>query len=274
MPILVKCSCGKAVNVRDELAGKAIKCPGCGKPVRVGGASAPAKAAPTVARPAAKAPARQASAPASVAASGGLESLFAEEGFNRHVAAVCPACRSEMAAGAVLCTKCGYNKQTGQRLESHKTAGIDVDHGTLALRKAEQDLHAAKAMQDSLLGAGMPWWMMALILFLMVSATTIAVIAVNASRRVDESLSVNPLALFLLLGAGAFLLVAQGANLMLLVKAFQKNLKTGLLVMFVPLYILYFVFKNFSETWRYFVVAIFAGGIAAGFYAAAIAAGL
>ena len=49
-------------------------------------------------------------------ASGRKDDLFSEEGFSQEVAAVCPACATEMDAGAVLCTKCGYNKQTGQRL--------------------------------------------------------------------------------------------------------------------------------------------------------------
>src|SRR5262245_17075636 len=31
MPILVKCSeCGKSLKAKDELAGKKVKCPGCG----------------------------------------------------------------------------------------------------------------------------------------------------------------------------------------------------------------------------------------------------
>lgn len=30
MPLLVECTCGKKLKVRDELAGKKVKCPGCG----------------------------------------------------------------------------------------------------------------------------------------------------------------------------------------------------------------------------------------------------
>jgi predicted Zn finger-like uncharacterized protein len=41
--ITIACACGKKLQVRAELAGKAVKCPGCGKPVRVPGAPAPAK---------------------------------------------------------------------------------------------------------------------------------------------------------------------------------------------------------------------------------------
>lgn len=34
MPLVFECSCGKKLKVRDELAGKKVKCPGCGKPVQ------------------------------------------------------------------------------------------------------------------------------------------------------------------------------------------------------------------------------------------------
>lgn len=35
MPIRVKCSCGKALSVKDELAGKKVKCPGCASAIPV-----------------------------------------------------------------------------------------------------------------------------------------------------------------------------------------------------------------------------------------------
>lgn len=38
MPLAVQCSCGKKMKVRDELAGKRVKCPGCGGVVKVSAA--------------------------------------------------------------------------------------------------------------------------------------------------------------------------------------------------------------------------------------------
>jgi DNA-directed RNA polymerase subunit RPC12/RpoP len=35
MPILVSCPCGKQLRAKDEMAGKRVKCPGCGSPVVV-----------------------------------------------------------------------------------------------------------------------------------------------------------------------------------------------------------------------------------------------
>jgi len=35
MPILIECDCGKSYRVKDDLAGRKIRCPGCGDPVSV-----------------------------------------------------------------------------------------------------------------------------------------------------------------------------------------------------------------------------------------------
>ena len=114
MPIKISCQCGKTLNAPDKAAGKAVKCPSCGQPIRVPSAGGAA---------AGTAPAAQAAAPAAAtAASGRMDDLFNEEGFSERVEAVCPVCRTEMAADAVLCTKCGYHKELGEQFESHKTA--------------------------------------------------------------------------------------------------------------------------------------------------------
>lgn len=42
MPIQVTCQCGKTLNVKDEHAGKSVKCPACGDVLKVPGGSAPA----------------------------------------------------------------------------------------------------------------------------------------------------------------------------------------------------------------------------------------
>ena len=270
MPIRLQCSCGKQLSVRDEFAGKAVKCSGCSKAIRVpasggGGKTAAAKTAKpkaAAARPAAARPAPAASQ------SDSLDDLFAEEGFDRQVFAVCPSCRSEMAAGAVLCTKCGYNKETGTSLESHKVAGVDIDMGTLALMKAEQDMVRDVALQEKMhKGAGMPPWMLALILFILGSAVTIAVLAGNASRRVEQ-LQFKPLQMFCNLGGAAFAMVAIGAVLTLIARAFKVSRNEGLLSLTI-LYVPVFVIRHFRDNWKTAITAIICGGCAGGFFAAA-----
>jgi hypothetical protein len=255
MPIKISCRCGKALTIPDQMSGKAVKCPSCGQALKVPGSAGPAVAA----------------APAT---SGRMVELFDEEGFSQRVEAICPVCRAEMAAGAVLCTKCGYHKELGAQFESHKTAGVDIDHGTLALMKAEQDLIKDREMQHKLVsGAGMPWWGLALVLFILGSGLTIAVLAVNASRRVDESITFNPLGLFLMLSAVAFTLVALGAYWMIVLHGFRTNGKKGLLVL-IPPYAFYYVYLHLRDTWRYLLAAIVLGGIAGGLFAAASSQGI
>jgi ribosomal protein L40E len=203
-----------------------------------------------------------------------MDDLFDEAGFSSKVEAVCPMCRAEMAGNAVLCTKCGYHKEVGMRLQGHKTAGVDIDHGTLALQKAALDMVSDKAMQEKLIaGGGMPWWALALVLFVISSALTIAVLAVNASRRVDAAAPANPMALFLVLTGFAFYAVAQGAFIMIVVHAFKQSVVKGLLTLFIPFYALYHVAKNWKETWKYLVAAIVLGGIAGALFGAAAAQG-
>lgn len=263
MPIRINCPCGKSLNVRDDLAGKVVKCPGCGKPIKVTAGGGSSSAATQAAGVAAAAEERRR-----------MHDLFDEEGFSEQVAAVCPACRAEMGAGAVLCTKCGYNIQTGERLVSHKTAGVDIDHGTLALQKAKQDMASADQMQKDMFNkAGMPWWALALVLFMMGSGLIIAVLVVNASRRVDENFTLNPLALFFTLAGTGFYLVGVGASLLIIVHAFKQDTIKGVLCLFVPFYMLYHVIKNWSETWKYFLVSVVMGGIGGGLFAAAAAQG-
>src|SRR5690606_979584 len=65
MPIRLKCTCGKVLSVRDELAGKAVKCPGCQTVLRIPAATAgsPNAGRPQTGGPAAAKPAGPAAAP-------------------------------------------------------------------------------------------------------------------------------------------------------------------------------------------------------------------
>ncbi|MGB7329567.1 MAG: hypothetical protein WBD31_32130 [Rubripirellula sp.] len=257
MPIQVKCQCGKALKIPDTMAGKAVKCPGCATAVRVPGGAAPAgQQASGGQRAAASKPASPAPAKA-----GRMDDLFDEEGFSAHVAQVCPACRAEMAAGSVFCTKCGFHKESGERMESHKTAGVDISHGTLALEKAKADMIKAKKLDDAVLaGAGMPWWMLALVLFMLMSGLCIAVLAVNASRRVDETITFNPMGTFLILSGSAFTTFGVGAFGMIVIHAFKQQTSKGFLAILPP-YTIYHVFKNPRETWKYLLGCIVMLGI-------------
>lgn len=203
-----------------------------------------------------------------------MDDLFEEAGLRDTVEAVCPVCRAGMSAAAVLCTKCGYHKELGTQFQSHKTAGVDIDHGTLALQKAARDMVSDRQMQEKLIaGGGMPWWALALVLFVIANGLTIMVLVVNASRRVDEAAPANPMALFFALSGFGFYALSQGAFIMLVVHAFKQSAAKGLMCLFIPFYALYHVYKNFRETWRYLALAVLGGGIAGGLIAAASSQG-
>lgn len=260
MPIALKCQCGKQLNVRDEFAGKAVKCPACKQPLRVPAAG---KAAPK--RPTPKP--RPAPSPAASGA-GDLDDLFAEEGMDQVVPQACPACGVPMTANAILCTKCGYNTQTGERLEGHKVAGVDIDMGTMALDKAASDLERDKALQEKMLGkSGMPPWLLGLVLSILAGAVGIATLAVNASRR-DESIGFRPMATFLSFAGALFLVVAIGSLLSLMGAAFRKSRNQGLLTLTI-VYAPIFALLNIKTCWKPLLVLLICGGAGGGLLAAA-----
>ncbi|MEL6110205.1 MAG: hypothetical protein AAFU85_29680 [Planctomycetota bacterium] len=264
MPIKISCQCGKALTVKDHFAGKAVKCPSCGQAIRVPGGQAGGQAGGQPTAPAA-APAAQ--AVGTVAAGNPLNDLFDEEGFGSGIAAVCSQCGAPMAADAVLCTKCGFNKATGEMIEGHLTPGLDISSGTLALQKAAADMKAADHMQKKMTEkAGMPWWMLGLILFVLGSATSIGVMAMMSANQVTGESNFNGMQTFLQLAGAACALIAIGAFLKLVASAFQVSRNTGLLS-FTILYLFVLVFQKPKERIGPFLVLLVFAGAAGGLLA-------
>lgn len=252
MPIQIKCQCGKALAVKDQFAGKAVKCPACGSGIKVPGGSGGGSSRP--------APAAQ---PLGMSATGNpLSDLFDEEGFGNDIAAVCSNCGNPMGPEAVLCTQCGFNKATGESVRGHLTAGVDISMGDIALQKAADDMHRADKMQrDMTERAGMPWWMLGLILFILASATGLAVMAVMSASRVTGEDNFNAMQVFLQLAGSACTLVAFGAFMKLVVEGFKENRNTGFLCLTI-LYLFYFVFQKPKGRIGAFLVMLILGGIA------------
>ncbi len=102
MSIRVSCQCGKALNVKDEFAGKKIKCPGCATTIAVGVPTTTAKATAT---------ARQASSGASQGSAfdvSAIGEMLADEGFGEPTGETCPVCSTALLGGWVHCGKCGH----------------------------------------------------------------------------------------------------------------------------------------------------------------------
>ena len=127
MPIKVKCgSCSAGFKAKDELAGRRVKCPKCQSPVVI-------KAAPTTAKPAAK------------PAANPLLGILDEEDVRSAVRGpICENCGSEVKRGMVICIECGFNMETGNRLETEISEDVESNaamSGTeQMMRKAEREL--------------------------------------------------------------------------------------------------------------------------------------
>lgn len=206
MPIRLKCTCGKALSLKDEFAGKVIKCPGCTKKLRV---------------PTGKPVAAAASKPA---AKSDLDDLFAEEGFDRQVASACPECGKEMEAQSVLCTNCGFNKQSGERMTAHQTDGVDIDMGTVQLNRAAASMERDAALQQRMHSkAGMPWWMLLVVLFVIVSGSGLLVAVIMTRNQVEGAgLSFNATKTFYGLVGGLFAVLGGGGMLNFGWRKFKK----------------------------------------------------
>ncbi|QEG42225.1 hypothetical protein UC8_42590 [Roseimaritima ulvae] len=162
MPIAATCACGKKLQVKDELAGKRVRCPNCKQPLTI-----PANQ-----------PAPQPQAPASPLG-GGMDDLFEEEGFTQRQGATCPNCTREMKPGAILCIECGFNTQTGEMLAGHQTEAERAILGHSLLDKAQSDMATDDELQRKMQNAGMPWWVLLIMLLCLVGLAVMFVMGVN-----------------------------------------------------------------------------------------------
>jgi len=286
MPIAVSCQCGKTLNVRDDLAGKAVKCPGCQTVLRVPAIAAkgpavqvpaqgpkvaprPAPPALGMTKPAAPVVAKLAPASANAAAreSATMDSFYSEAGFDVKVGKFCPECTEALLPGAVLCTRCGYHLESGAKLDAYRSEIEAPDSVNAVLRKAELNMQRDKELQIRLENAGMPAWMMAMGLFILASCTTVGVIAVNVSRRSkDDTVSFNAVATMLLLAGIAFSAVAIGSYCTVLYRAFQDKPKQGMFVLLIPGYVIYYAFTHFKLVGKAFIVFLLTLGAAVGLF--------
>ncbi len=154
MPITVSCQCGAKFAAKDELAGKAVKCPKCSQPIKIPGGTAPAatpqktapktpatstpgtqqKAATTPARPATKTPATT-----PTPAPSAIGSILDEIGLQgSKTGQQCPKCRADMAQGAIICVACGFNTASGKQLVTKADADAKRRREEIERRQREK----------------------------------------------------------------------------------------------------------------------------------------
>ncbi len=103
--LTISCGCGKRIRVPRQSAGKAVKCPGCGKPLLVPAAPA-------------------AVAAAELPSGEGLGDLLDEvELGTSKTGRRCPECRNDLQPDDLICVKCGYHTETGKRITTKRVEG-------------------------------------------------------------------------------------------------------------------------------------------------------
>lgn len=133
MPIQVKCSCGKALRVKDELAGKLVKCPGCSEKLRVPQQAAGAADKIRVKCECGKTLAVSGKLAGKKVKCPGCAKVLAVPGPGAPPSAEpelkppasddlalgfkgdCPSCGAQVEDGVVTCPHCGVNTETGEK---------------------------------------------------------------------------------------------------------------------------------------------------------------
>ncbi len=124
--MIVKCgSCQKKLKAHEKLAGKKVKCPGCGAVLKIPQPGSTATAA---------------SSAASSAASQ-REDIPLQEPKE----STCPSCRKPLSPSAVLCVDCGYDLRSGRKLQTEidSEESAPASFSPRSWEKSSADVHAS-----------------------------------------------------------------------------------------------------------------------------------
>ncbi len=237
MPIKVACKCGQSFAVKDEMAGKTLKCPKCQQPLPIPARSGAGAAARPVPTPAPFTP---------------LTGLFDEAGFKEHQGARCPQCGEPlMKSDAVLCTHCGFHLQSGQKVEGAKVykqgeRGF-VEAADSLLDRAAKQIEVDKVEAKKTLRTGMPAWM----LFLALAGLISFVVAMFMIPR-ETAFLVSGWTLF-----GFCVLMEFICYVRMVLTAFSENNSCGFLFIFMPFYGLYYVITRWDKVGGLFLIYLF-----------------
>jgi len=178
-----------------------------------------------------------------------MANLFDQAGLTQRQGTFCPSCDKPLAPGTAICVNCGFHLEQGSKIEGFQVESKEF--GNVRLREAAEMLKREADTEKRLLGAGTPWWMMLGILaglLVMIGAVLIKMDASTSGsqssipifNRIQNAQLVHVLAMAF---GFAMALVANFAQVAILVSAFKEHWKQGLLC-FVPLYIVYYMFSR------------------------------
>jgi len=152
---MIKCTCGKAIDVKDEAAGTAVVCQACGREVHVPGASGPAGAvpeAPSVPLPQA-APDTGPSSTCPFCAeripSGSRSCPLCHEAIPAPGSSIaCPACAERIPSGLSSCPLCGeaitapWSQEEQKRLLAERIVSLENHAKDMQAQFADKALKA------------------------------------------------------------------------------------------------------------------------------------
>lgn len=249
MPIQVTCGqCKQTLAAPDTLAGKAAKCPKCSAIINIPAAAPAAPALSPLGAPAGAAAGFGAPAPSGAIPGG----------------SVCPTCYSSLPPNAVLCVKCGFNLKTGQQTKTVRGPGLGGPklgggdgHGEVAsmiLERASMSIQEDEVAEKSKLGEGLPWWS-----YLIMLKLAVGFLIVMSMLPVAQAMTAIG---GVLIALGSILSLV--TSILIYKAAFDDDVVTGLLSLFVPFYVLIFIFSRWSACGAYFLANI-AGGLISSF---------
>ncbi|MCI0357834.1 MAG: hypothetical protein L0211_05020 [Planctomycetaceae bacterium] len=261
MPIKVQCACGAAFAAKDELAGRTVKCPKCQQPLAIpaaGAAPVAAQAAPAKQVQPAAVP-RQVAAPlpsqtAPAPHPGG--DIFAEAGLKAMQAGMspCPACTAPMAINAIVCIKCGYNKNIGRRMEVVKQTGgtaLPGGHSVTVeemLDKAAVRIEEEKEEERKKTREGMPWWVY------LIGITVIAGFMI-AMMLIPQETAMRVAGWTVIVLSW---LVCMYSGIRILIIAFQESALQGILYLVIPFYPLFYIITRWDRCGGLFLMNLVA----------------
>ena len=174
----------------------------------------------------------------------------------------CPQCREPMASNAILCVNCGFNVETGKRIQglvSAQGAANDLyglkdegGHGSAAksvLRKAERTIQEDKVEEYRIRTQGTPIWALAIMFGCLATFG-----ACMSMLPTSKALLITGITLATLPG-----MVAVICNIMILVVAFSESIREGVCVLLIPFYNIYYSWTRWDKCGRFFMIALICG---------------
>lgn len=221
-----RCSCGGTFTVRQEFAGRTVKCPNCQQAVKIPATSGASKAS---ARQAIKPPVPETAPPDAA------DELFDELGIGiggSQTGRRCPECKAAMAEEAVICIACGYNENLGRKMQTIRPTTHEDRTAARAGRGGGSRVPRAKSKSRGGSGGQLVQGVLPVAILLILGLGGLAF--------------VSPAIAMPLLGLTSIVAMF-GGGLWLLGVAFTDSPLQGVLCVFVPFYAWIYILMNWED---------------------------